>query len=208
MDRQLARVGLAGDPRIDYFPAVSPPDQGIFASRGAHGCFQSHLGVIEQAAAEGQSVLVFEDDCDFRVAQVLEYEMPECDVFYGGYIASDPDDLHSSDIIGSHFMGFSAGAAMLSASYLRSFLMADFVADPATRAPQALVPRPGIDGAHVWFRRTFPHLVTVFADLSYQRPSRTDIGEQPWFDRVPVFRETASFVRKFRKPDSKGYVFD
>ena len=99
MDRQLARVGLAGDPRVAYFPAFAPSAPGLFASKGAHGCFLSHLSVLEQAAAAVQSVLVLEDDCDFRMPAVLEYEMPACDVFYGGYIASDPGDLHSSDIM-------------------------------------------------------------------------------------------------------------
>ncbi|MGX7953620.1 hypothetical protein ACWPM1_13790 [Tsuneonella sp. HG249] len=207
MNRQLARVGLLGDPRVEFFPAFSPSAPGLFTSNGAHGCFESHRTAIEQAADDGQSVLVFEDDCNFRVPELLAYEMPECEIFYGGYIASDPDDLVGSDIIGSHFMGFSARAAKMSAEYLRSYLSPDFRPVLATRAPENLVPRPGIDGAHVWFRRTYPDLATVFADLSYQRPSRTDIGDQRWFDRVPVIRDAAAFARRFKRPDSKGYVF-
>ena len=133
--------------------------------------------------------------------------MPACDVFYGGYTADRPDDLEYSDIIGSHFMGFSAHAAKVATDYLWSYLKSDFEPAPAIAAPKNLVPRPGIDGAYVWLRRTYPELATVFADLSYQRPSRTDIGDQKWFDRVPVLRELAGFARKFKKPTKAGYVF-
>lgn len=207
MNRQLALVGLLGDSRVEYFPAFSPPARGLFTSNGAHGCFESHRTAIQQAAQAGESILIFEDDCNFRVPELRSYEIPECEIFYGGYIAADPDDLINSDIIGSHFMGFSAHAAKMSADYLRSYLLPDFKPAAATRAPDNPTPRPGIDGAHVWFRRTYPELATVFADLSYQRPSRTDIGDQRWFDRVPVIRDAAAFARRFKRPDPKGYVF-
>jgi glycosyl transferase, family 25 len=207
MNRQLAKVGLLGDPRVEYFAAVSPVHPWIFTCNGAHGCFESHRRILIKAMDAGESVLILEDDCNFRLPEIFEYELPECDVFYGGYHSDNPDDLEYSNIIGSHFMGFSARAAQMAADYLWSYVKPDFEPAPAIAAPRNLVPRPGIDGAYVWFRRTYPQLVTVFADLSYQRPSRTDIGEQKWFDRVPVLRELATFARRFKKPRSDGVVF-
>jgi hypothetical protein len=59
--------------------------------------------------------------------------------------------------------------------------------------------RPPIDGAFVWFRSAHPDLATVFARLGVQRSSRTDVGDQKWFDRVPVLRDGATMLRKVRR---------
>ena len=66
MCEQLRRVGLGWDsPKVTHFPAFRPADDGGFRSIGAHGCFRSHLGVIEQAIADGlDSILILEDDCN------------------------------------------------------------------------------------------------------------------------------------------------
>lgn len=209
MRDQLAKVGLLDDPRVEFFEALSPQDRGLFTCKGSNGCFQSHFTILEEAAEAGQSVLILEDDCDFVLPQAAEFALPDdCDVFYGGYVASDPANPHESDIIGSHFMGFSKRAAKLAVEYLSGFVQPEFKADPRAVAEQGYDPavRPGIDGAYVWFRRAHPEIVTVFSHLGVQRQSRTDIGDQRWFDRTPGVAELAGLARRFLRCFRSGNV--
>lgn len=95
-------------------------------------------------------------------------------------------------------MGFSPRAAKAATTYLEAFLEPDFLPDARAAAQPGFDPsfRPPIDGALVWFRRAHPEFKTVFATLGVQRASRTDIGDQKWFDRVPVLRAGAELARK------------
>jgi glycosyl transferase family 25 len=199
MTEQFRRIGLSGDPRIKFVDAAEPSDRGSFSLPGAHGCYLSHLQIYEQEAKSGRSVLVLEDDCDFR-AGASEYALPtEWDIFYGGFTAADPSDLQNSNIIGSHCMGYSPRAVELAAVYLRSLLDPQFPPDARAAAEPTFDPqiRPPLDGALVWFRRAHPELRTVFADISRQRPSRSDIGPQGWLDRHAP--QAASLLRKAKQ---------
>ena len=193
MRRQLAKVGLDGDPKVAFFPALSYADQGRFNSRGAKGCFGSHMAILEEALAAGESVLILEDDCDFG-PEIGACRIPDaCDIFYGGYQpTSKPDDPATSDIVGSHFMGFSSACLPQLLPWLRASWAGD---DPAP-----------IDGEYVRFRRAHPDIVAVFADpqVGFQRPSRTDVGQMRAFDRIPVLRELAGLARKFKPRRSLG----
>ena len=187
MLRQLAKVGLDGDPRVAFFAAHSFAEQGPFYSSGARGCFSSHLTVIQEAAAAGESLLLLEDDCDFGAGARSSTVPANCDVFYGGYLATTkPKDPAASDIVGAHFMGFSSECLLRLVPWLEAAWTGD---DPAP-----------IDGEYVRFRRANPDIVSVFADpqIAFQRSSRTDIGSMRSFDRVPGLREVAALVRKFK----------
>lgn len=201
MERQLKKVGLLGDPRVAFFPAIACNNPGKFASSGAHGNFLSFRHVLREAVDANQSVLILEDDCNFRIHELLDYRLNRpCDVFYGGYHASNPDDLHQSDIIGAHFMGFSKRGATVAALYLDRYLSADLELDRVAVSEPHFDPaiRPPTDGAFVWMRRAYPDLTTEFAMLSYQRSSRTDIGDQRLFDRISLVRNIAGFARRTR----------
>ena len=186
MIRELRRVGLDGDPRVSFFDACTFADAGTFYSKGARGAYHSHLTILEEAAREGRSVLIFEDDVDFT-PEAASYDLPETPpIFYGAYNPTRPDDLPNSDIMGSHFMGFSADTARMVATYLRTILNSGH--------------HPPIDGAYVWFRRAHPEVRTVFAtsQLGNQRPSRTDIAALRFYDRMPGLRQAATLARKAR----------
>ena len=184
---ELRKVGLEGDPRVSFFNACSFDDAGTFRSKGERGVFHSHLAILEEAAANGRSVLILEDDVDFDDA-VVSYRLPKpCSIFYGSYSASNPDDLAGSDITGAHFMGFDADAAKHVADYLNKILRNG--------------DQPPIDGAYVWFRRAYPKVLTQFAQpiLGDQRPSRSDIADVRFFDALPGLREAASLGRRIKR---------
>ena len=187
MERELRRIGLAKDPRISFHAAVAPDNPEPFRRRGEKGVFLSHLAVLREAASKDASVLILEDDADFTAA-LLTGEPPAANgIFYGGYQAATPDDLHGSDIIGAHCMGFSAEVAKALVPYLTALL------DHSSPPP--------IDGAYVWFRRSFPEVPTTFAvpPIALQRPSRSDIAPLRFFDRIPLLRGAAGHARRVKR---------
>jgi glycosyl transferase family 25 len=192
MTGELKKVGLAGHPKVEFFPAHRYTEAGRFYSPGARGCFSSHLAILREAAANGRSVLILEDDCNFVDPSSCRIPV-ECDVFYGGYLASSlPDDLANSDIVGSHCMGFSVRGVSRVLPWIEAAWESD---DPAP-----------IDGEYVRFRRANPDIVTMFAEpqVAVQRPSRTDVGPQRLFDRLPGLREVAGLARKARRALASG----
>lgn len=198
MRRELTKLGLAGDPRVEFFDALRPDNAGFFRNCGQHGCYLSHLAIIKEAAEARESVLVLQDDCEFIPGK----RPAKCDILWGGWLeASDPGDLPNSDIIGAQCIGFSAKAAENASVYLSALLDPEFPPDPRASKDATFNPakRPGIDGACVWFIRAHPELKTVFARLSTQRASRSDIADPRFFDRVPIVREAATAARSIKR---------
>ncbi len=187
MEGELRRLGASGDPRVAFFDACRFDQPGTFTSIGARGVYHSQLAILEEAAAQGSSVLILEDDVDFT-STARDTTLPaDWQIFYGGHYASRPEDLRDSDIIGAHCMGFRADVVPALATYLRGLL--------------ALDDHPPIDGAYVWYRRAHPEIVTHFAvpPIANQRPSRTDIADQRFFDRWPGLREAAGLARRGKR---------
>lgn len=187
MAAELERLGLTNDPKVSYFQAIRPVDKGRFTSIGARGVYESQQEILRDAAKAGQSVLILEDDCDF-IAGAQSYKLPgNWSIFYGGYNAALPDDLHNSDIMGAHMMGFSREGAKAVSDYLKQ-LDYDGI-------------HPPIDAAYVWFRRANPKVPTHFAlpPLAGQRPSRSDIAALKWYDRLPLIPQLADLIRTMRK---------
>ena len=209
MADQLDRIGLVlGSPRVRLFKAVRPSDGSGFPSRGAHGCFMSHLGVLREAVADRlDRVLILEDDLNFtddfseRAPAVLaRAASPDCAIFYGGY---ELESLSASTaatmeippdrvVRTTHFVGFDATAAAAAVPYLEAML----------RRPPG-DPQGGpmhVDGAYSWLRRAYPELRTWAANppLGHQRASRTDIHALRWFDRTPLVRDAVDIIRRVR----------
>jgi glycosyl transferase family 25 len=187
MQDELRRLGADADPRVAFFDACRFDTAGTFTSIGARGVYHSHLTILEEAAARGTGVLILEDDVDFTAAAGATALPSGWQIFYGGHYAAQPHDLHNSGIIGAHCMGFRADVIPALAVYLRGLL--------------ALDDHPPIDGAYVWFRRAHPDVVTHFAvpPIANQRPSRTDIAAQRFFDRWPGLREAAGLARRGKR---------
>ena len=189
------------DNHLAFFDAFRVPDAGLFRSAGSHGAYLSHLEILREAANNDQSVLIFQDDCSFY-GDIVSYELPDdCDVFYGGWMLDDPNevsDLNNARIIGAHFMGFSSNAAKLAVSYLTNLLDPSFPYDPIAASEVNFNPdqRPPIDGALVWFRRAHPQLKVVFEKLGEQRCSATDIGNRSKLDEYAMLSSLVRILRQ------------
>lgn len=182
MRHVLRRFGV----EPDFFDAIRPADKGRFANIGFHGSYLSHLAILR----EGGPVLILEDDCTFY-PRAIGFHAPECDIFYGSHY-EDADE-----IIGAHCMGFSARAAWLTAGYLSGLLEGVIGPDPQALREGVCDPAilPPIDGAYVWARRAFPELTTSFAEIAYQRSSRSDCSPGR-FDRIPAIRPLVDTARR------------
>jgi glycosyl transferase family 25 len=195
MIAELRRIGLADDPRVQFVAGVVVEDKAPFQSVGYKGSFLAHLNILRAAADARQSVLILEDDVDFTEAAQSWHPSEACDIAYGGYEASNPDNLEASDIIGAHCMGFSARAAEALVPFLTNLLDPDIVPPP-----------PPIDGAYVWFRRRQSGFKTEFADtlVAVQRPSPSSIAQPRPFDRIALLRAPVALGRRIKRRLKRG----
>ncbi|WP_063627841.1 glycosyltransferase family 25 protein [Bradyrhizobium sp. WSM3983] len=210
MTRQLARVGW----QADFFPAVRPIDAGGFESIGARGCFMSHLGILQQARDDGISrLMIMEDDLSFSkrfpdlwnkaYEQLLEQE--SWSIFYPAHTLDLTGDgltpiKSATPIRCTHFMLFSGTALGPICAELEAIL---------ARPPGS--PEGGpmhVDGAYSTIRAKHPELVTFCyaPSLGFQRPSRTDIGNQRLFDKISILQPLVRMGRhaKARLSELKG----
>jgi glycosyl transferase, family 25 len=198
MENQLERVGLAGDPRVNFFPAFKMPGPGPFRRVGSHGAFLSHLAVLNIAAHARKSVLILQDDCEFLPA-LWTYHGFAGSIFYGSHSAD------AEEIIGAHFMGFSAHAAIEAVVYLDALYRGDMMPDPLAVSQPNYDPRylPPIDGSLVWFRRHNSGFKTEFALLSRQRQFTSDCTPK-WFDKAPVLGPIVNAWRVWNGGRARG----
>jgi hypothetical protein len=208
--RQLGRIGFGYDhPDVTLFAAVRPTDAGGFPSIGARGCFLSHLEILRAArGAEAPQIAICEDDLDFSEdfedrAPTLFEELAgmEWDVFYGGFDAAAhgvtaPPGLVRLDpgqkVLCTHFLALRRPAIDALVPYLEAMTRRR-MGDPAGGPMH-------VDGAYSHFRADHPEMVTVAVSptLGRQRPSRTDVHDLRWFDRMPLFREAVGALRRLR----------
>jgi hypothetical protein len=206
---ELGRIGIAGDDRVAFHAASRFEDSADFPTTGARGCFHSHLSVLEEAAASGaRAVLILEDDLDFeRDFDALMPAVREAldrvgwSVFFGGALNLSSDGpvtpierlVPETAVMGAHFIAFRGDAIGAAASYLRAML--DRPAGSPLGGPMH------VDGAYSWFRRENPAFESWIAKpfLGHQRPSRTDIHELGWKDRIPLVRDLIALGRRLRR---------
>lgn len=181
MEQELRKVGLDGDERVAFFDAITRDNPGPFKRVGSHGAFLSHLTIFEMHLDTFDSILILQDDCDF-ISKPGRVHSSEWDILYGGYSASDPSDLHNSDIIGAHCMGFRPAVLPPLVTFLKAVYNGQY-RPPGVPLDAAAAP---IDGSLVWFRRCHPDVRTVFQKVAFQRSSKTDIGEPSLIDSYPA----------------------
>ena len=205
---QLSRLGLSfDDPKVVLFPASRPVTSGDFPTRGAKGCFESHLAILRDLETRGLNrVLILEDDADFssNIDEILfpllrDLSQSEWDIFLGyppdGFRPSNsglarlPADVPSVKL---HCYGVTKDAAHLAGPFLEKIYM-----------------RPGghplggamhVDGAYNWFRKAYPDVKTLVSmtPIAHQRSSKTDIHPLSWFDRWPILKDATKSLRRLR----------
>jgi glycosyl transferase family 25 len=202
MQRQLSMINW----QADFYDAIRPNEAAGFSSIGARGCFLSHLSVLRQARDDKVDMLmILEDDLDFTKdfhnlwkgveANLLRQAASPCIIYLGHYLDIQGEGLvqlsPEVNVRCTQFMAITAPALLLITDELEQIL---------ARPPGHPDGGPmHVDGAYSTIRARHPKL-TTFAHapaLGFQRPSRTDIGEQRFFDS-PLLRPLISFVRAIK----------
>jgi glycosyl transferase family 25 len=209
---ELARAGIAAsDPRLQFFAAIQPDDAGDFPSIGAHGCYTSHLSVIEAALRDGiVRLLILEDDLQFgpavcraQPALAVRLLRDDWDIAYPGHIEALGGDPSGGDpsapqwlvteapLSCAYFYGLNRRVLPALRDYLQSCLLR-----PAGHPDGGAM---HVDGAFSMFRAR-ARLVTLIAvpSLGRQRSSRSDIHPNRWYDRVAPIRGLASIARRLK----------
>lgn len=202
MESQLRQVGW----RAEFFKAVEPESAAEFPSKGARGCFLSHLAILKKARRQNlDRLIILEDDFDFStdfparwpaIEQFLREQ--NCAFFYPApaRLSADESILEISPDQGlmcTHFIIFDRSAISKSIEGLEA-IMSRPAGDPLGGPMH-------VDAAYSVVRKQNPELKTYahFPPLGCQRPSRTDVGDGHWLDRIYVFRPVATGLRKLKK---------
>jgi glycosyl transferase family 25 len=196
---ELERVGAK---HVEFFSAIRPSHRGPFRSLGEHGCFLSHLGVLA-SSREARSLLVMEDDVVFTSSfstrsQIVATLPDDWDVFYAGHyqlpelkVTWAQDGLvevdGSVEFIGAHCYGVNGPAIAKLLAFCESTLASKQDCDHCMP----------FDGAINIARRELGlRTFAAIPPLAYQRPSRTDIADLRWFDRVKFLAPIIYALRK------------
>lgn len=206
--QELENIGVSLAPgKVEFFSGIRPDDAGNFPSIGARGCFLSHLEILKQAQADRlDQVLVLEDDLMLskyfqqQEAKVVEQlQLTDWDMVYLGLhedypMVDEPVQLElcSTPLLKSHFYGVNGKALDRLIVFLETLLH---------RPPGHVDGGPmHLDGAYNTFCQQNPDIIRRIAlpNLGCQRSSRSDIAENAWFDRLPVFGRMMTTARSVK----------
>lgn len=201
MRKQLAQIGW----HAEFFPAIRPESAANFEFIGARGCFLSHLSVLKNARNAGaQQLVILEDDVNFAPKfterwkfSMSALETQEWSIFYPGHIKNNlPEGLSRI----SPDTGFQCAHFMVINGPAISTVIAGLERILSRPAGHPLGGPMHVDGAYSTIRKQDHSLVTYahFPVLGYQRPSRTDIGNLKWFDRVGMLTPVVNIARKLK----------
>ena len=212
MEEQLRGIGLSLDhEQITLFPAIRPTEKGEFPSIGCRGCFESHLTIFTDALTAGyETILIIEDDTNFRTnfdfrfgAMAKRLLAEPWDIYYGWtrQTVDQEFDANSIEMIelepseapySSHFIGYKQSTLKVLVPYL-SAIATRPLGDPKGGPMH-------IDGAFGWFRAAHPQIKTLASlyPVTRQRPSRTDIQDVRWFDRIKILSPLVAFYRRIK----------
>jgi len=203
MQSQLRSVGWDAE----FFSAYRPDNKGKFPSIGALGCFLSHLGALNEAISRGYDRLVLmEDDLNFvhdfpqRWRRIEEFlNNSNCNLMYPAHTLRDTQFgitrlEHNTSFICSHFIVFDRVGMLSCAEQLEIFA--------SRHGGHPLGGPMHVDGAYATIREQNPGLLTFahYPSLGYQRPSRTDVNEGHWLDRLPVLGALARKAKSILLP--------
>jgi len=211
---ELRRIGMEGDPVVEFFPAVRPADKGEFGSRGERGCFLSHLGVMKDAVAKGhRSILILEDDVGWtraalaRMARLDALRTTDWAFLHGGQGHDRPASdgairLERLDpereLLLGHFIGLRGEAIGQLVAYLEAML------GRPNGSPEGGPMH--VDGAYSWFRRAHPDVAAYVCvpSVARQRSSRSDISVPRGWRATKAADLARRFARAIRALSPRG----
>ncbi|MEH2515739.1 glycosyl transferase family 25 [Bradyrhizobium sp. AZCC 1610] len=201
MEEQLHRVGW----HAQFSSAIRPDSTAGFPSIGAHGCYLSHLATLKRGYINKEHVLVMEDDLNFAPDFIRlwdraygELETQDWDLFYPAhYLQNQPEGLLTIapdlGVMCTHFYMVHKDTVSKIIEELETIL-----ARPPGHPDGAPM---HIDGAYSTIRKQNPRLRTfVFTPaLGRQRPSKSNISDEKFYDRIPALSAALTALRKMKR---------
>lgn len=203
---ELKRLGLNfSSPGVVLYAANQPDTASGFPSRGAHGAYLSHLNVLRQARRDGvRSLLVMEDD--LLIDSRLKAALPK--------LALETQTIEWSLIYLGHLGASRLGPVRLANTNepqqcLHCYAVHQRAFDDLIAYLECCLQRPAghpeggamhVDGAVSMFRQFHKQHSTylVQPSMGAQRPSRSNIAQNQWYDRTPVIRECVGMARALK----------
>jgi GR25 family glycosyltransferase involved in LPS biosynthesis len=201
MQTQLSTIGCPAE----FFPAIRPDSAGDFPSIGSRGCFLSHLSVLKRAVEKKiKRLVILEDDVNFSSnlsedwkLTLTALEKVNWSIVYAGHtidtlplgLSRLPSEM---GVRTTHFMVI---------NYQAIPTLIEGLEDILSRCPGHQMGGPmHVDGAYSTIRAQNPSLITYayFPPLGYQRPSRSDIGDLKWFDRIEFLKPLIDVGRRLK----------
>jgi glycosyl transferase family 25 len=197
MNHQLLHVGWSAQ----FSNSDRPTSLDGFPSLGARGCFQSHLEILKRGHAMGGHIVIMEDDlnfvADFAHLWNSAYEalqMTDWNIFYAAHLLHGRSELTlldpSEEVLCAHFLMFNEKAAVRIIEGLEAIL--------SRPSGHPLGGPMHVDGAYSTIRKQNPEMKTFafFPSLGYQRPSRSDIADLKFYDRIKPLRPLIGGLRR------------
>lgn len=203
-EAELRRLGLDfSHPKVTLFRAISFDEADDWPSKGARGCFASHLAVLRAHLARGdERALVLEDDVAFapglpaRLPAEAEALRGDWDMIYATHSFPGSGALVSlppgREVVQLHMIGVSRRLAERAIPYFEAI-----AARPPGHPDGGLM---HVDGAYSWLRAACPDIDARGTTRAYavQRPSASDIAPGKWFHRVPFWKLASRAARRLR----------
>lgn len=190
--------------KASFFKAVTVENAAGFPSKGARGCFLSHLNILKSAIDAGQeSQLIIEDDICFikdisaiQVKIIEQLNEMDWDIVYLGHTLASKNEHRfikvTTKMQESHCYAVNRKCLTRLFNYLECIL---------TREPGHSDGGPmHYDGALNMFIARNPDLKVYYyaKNLAYQRPSATDIHEGAKLEKVVVIKPIIRLYRKLK----------
>ena len=198
---EFRRIRFGG---AQFVPAIRPDGAGPFASVGEHGAYLSHHQVLREARGAA-SVLIMEDDVQFppdfaERARLLPALPASWDVLYLGHTQMDsvrrPFAGNGLVRVGSEYEFICLHCYAVNGKAIPRLVDAydGFLLRPKGDPEGGPMP---VDGAlNVARRQLDLETYASVPPLANQRSSRTDIGRQRWFDKLPLLDGPINWMRR------------
>lgn len=193
MMKELKGIGTDLMPgKIEFFPAVKPNDCRQFPSKGALGCYLSHLSILKKAREDNlANVLMIEDDLAIsRRFKHISHELSEC------------LEQIEWDLI---FLGFFPYHGLALKDYYESESSTVCAAQRFT-LKTASIPTQGTH-FYVVNQRIYDQLIAFLDNLLEERLNRVSFEEDKELGKLDgAHLDTAYFLFRKQHPDIKSFI--
>jgi glycosyl transferase family 25 len=191
--------------KVKFYDAITPVDAKRFPNPGVRGCFLSHLSVLKDAErAKSNNILVLEDDIQFSknilqqgALAVKSLSGLDWDIAYFGHVLKSTTSETTWKKVNqpmslSHFYAVN-GEKVASLTQFLDHLLERPIGH-ISGGPMHY------DGALNTYIKNQPNIQAYYfsMNLGYQRPSKTNLHKNPFFESYTALKPLVILARKIK----------